>query len=152
MLDVTTSTSAVRARWERFVSGDALSQILQPVLRRIGLKLQATMMRRINNRVEEWQYGHLNRQTANLQRSLFYRVVMAKQESFVQAGVDLLKAPYGRIQELGGIAKSGSNKNGPWTIRIRPAGYIASSLKDEQVYIDQQIGVVAREIAKELKG
>ena len=157
MLDVTTTTSSVKTKWDRFILGDALNQILAPVLRRIGLRLQATMMRRINHRGEPWQYGHLNRQTATLQRSLFYRVVLDRQESFVRAGVDLLKAPYGRIQELGGVSRSGTYKSGPksrlgqpWSIRIRPAGYIASSLQDEQDYINAQGVAVGAKIAQEL--
>ena len=149
-IQATTTVGAVKARWADAAAGVFTGRALVKALRKIGLKLQGTIIRRLNHRGQSWEYGYLNRRTANLQRSVFYRLEQDGGDVIVRAGVNLLRARYGRIQELGGTIQRRSKKGRSWQIRIRPTGYIASSLQDERGYIQDQLGLAASEITEEI--
>src|SRR5690348_8407796 len=66
--------------------------------RNVGAQLQGAASRQIG------PGGVLENRTGTLRRSLFYLVELVEQGTIlIRVGFDLLKAKYGRIQELGGV-------------------------------------------------
>src|SRR3990167_9102588 len=83
-------TSARPVKTPDAAAGVFTGRALVKALRKIGLKLQGTIIRRLNHRGQSWEYGYLNRRTANLQRSVFYRLEQDGGDVIVRAGVNLL--------------------------------------------------------------
>lgn len=94
---VDTTIAVVRVKWRDAAVGVFTGKALLNSLRRIGLRLQRTMMQKVSNDV-------LQVRTGNLRRAIFYRVEGSEQsrEVLVRAGANLTKAIYGRIQDVGG--------------------------------------------------
>lgn len=98
--DVTTSAQAVSVKWKDAATGAFTGKALVAALRRIGLQLQRTMMKRVSGDL-------LQVRTGNLRRALFYRIEESEKdrEVLVRAGADLTKARYGRIHNFGGVIR-----------------------------------------------
>ena len=95
-LNVTTTVATAKFSWGRAASGDVTEKHILKSLRRIGVQLQATLMRKASNDL-------LQKRTGNLTRAIFYRIEQFGMDVLVRVGVDLMKAIYGRIHEHGGI-------------------------------------------------
>ena len=105
------------------------NKALLRALRRIGLRLQRTMMGKVSDDL-------LKVRTGNLRRAIFYRVEGREQESLVRVGVDLTKAIYGRIQNVGGEIRPvrskfltiplGPNLTGSGVMRVSAREFIAN--------------------------
>ena len=142
MLTTETTAGRVGARWGSAATSEKIKSIVLGTLRRVGIKLQGTQMRKASGEL-------LQVRTGKLRRALFYQVVMGDTSSYVAAGANLLKAPYGRIHDAGGVINR-TGPNGSWSIRIKPTGYIASSLKDDETFINQEVNKATEDIAKEM--
>lgn len=64
-------------------------------LRKLGLRMQGMMIRKLTN-------DALKVRTGNLRRAVSYRIEERIGETILRVGVDLGKAAYGRVQNLGG--------------------------------------------------
>jgi len=94
-LDLTTTAAGVQVKWKGLADGAWMGKILLASLRRIGLQLQRTVMGHVSNDL-------LHVRTGTLRRAVFYRVETSGRDALVRVGADLTKAPYGRIQNVGG--------------------------------------------------
>lgn len=97
-ISVTTTAAAVKIRWADAAAGVFTGRALLKSFRKIGLQLQRTIMLKTSNDV-------LQKRTGNLSRAIFYRLEGSGRELLVRAGVDLMKAVYGRIHEFGGVIR-----------------------------------------------
>ena len=141
-LSVESNGGKVSAKWKQVASGDTMKKIVVTTMRKIGIRLQGTMMRKVSGDL-------LNVRSGRLRRSLYYLVVEDDKNTYVSAGANLLKAPYGRIHDLGGVINR-TGPNGNWSIRIKPTGYVTSSLQDDRDFINEQVDKAAEAIVKEL--
>ena len=142
MLTAESTAGRVSGHWRSSATSDKIKSIVLGTLRRVGIKLQGTQMRNASGEM-------LQVRTGKLRRALFYQVVMGDTSSYVQAGANLLKAPYGRIHDAGGVINR-TSRNGSWSIKIKPTGYISSSLKDDETFINQEVQKASEDIAKEM--
>lgn len=68
-------------------------------MKRVGVMLERYV------KTQKLSGQSLNVRTGNLRRSIFHQVGVVDDDAFVVIGADLEKAPYARIQEMGGVIR-----------------------------------------------
>ena len=94
MLTVETNSREIGLRYDQ--AQKLLPSHLYKTLQRVGAHLQRAVIARLRDASAP------KVRTGNLSRSTFVRIETSGNEILVRVGVDLMKAPQGRIQELGG--------------------------------------------------
>ena len=129
MLDISSTVATARFKWVQAADGGSTGRAMLAAFRRIGLRLQRTIMQNASDAL-------LRRRTGNLTRAVTYRLEGSESsaELVVRAGVDLSRAVYGRIQNFGGIIKPvngkfltipvGVNKTGNGVMRVSAREFI----------------------------
>ena len=94
MLVLDTNSREIGVRYDQ--AQKLLPSLLYKTLQRVGAHLQRAVIARLRDASAP------KVRTGNLSRSTFVRIETSGNEILVRVGVDLMKAPQGRIQELGG--------------------------------------------------
>lgn len=100
MIGIETATDAAEVSVHYGEAHAVTAKNLLGVMRTIVNRVAATARKKVRR-----GSGVLNHRTGNLGRAIFGRVELSENDIVGRVGVDLAKARYGRIQELGGTVR-----------------------------------------------
>jgi len=106
-MDITTKMSGVFIA--RMKDGDPMGAVLQKYLLKGMEKVGQGLERHVKTQKLSGQA--LKARTGNLRRAIFHKVGAVANDVIGVVGVDLAKAKYGRIQELGGVIRPKKSKH-----------------------------------------